>query len=663
VDILFLDTETYSEADLLAVGLPNYRDHPSSEVTLFTGAFNQGLVFSQDFAGGDTLSDPLKNKLIDPNVLKVAWNAKFDRTMLEMHTGMTLPAEQWEDAMVLAYSLGLPGKLETCGEALGLNEDDRKMRDGRRLINKFAKTHRGERKYTRLTDPEDWSRFITYAVQDTATLRILYNMMKSYTKYTLPKSERYLELLDGRINERGIPIDLGYAHKAVALDSTYKTLRLAEAVKITGLDNPISPQQLQRWLFERDVDLPNMQKHTLEQALKKKGIKADVAEAIKVRLELGKSSTSKYQSMINRTSNDGMLRDQFQYYGAHTGRWAGRGVQVHNLPQGNIQAPNVLAAIKLMQETIMPLVTAGDHEMLTLLYGNLGNVLSSTIRPTIAAPPGKVFLVVDYSSIETAVIAWLANCKTLLDLMWAGGDPYKDFATQVFNVGYDAVTKSERKFAKPAVLGCVYGLGAVGYQGYAAGYGVVLNEKRSQDVVDTFRARYHEVKRWWYALKAGFTEVVRGTPAMVMDSGQHVEWFKDDDQYLFCKLPSGRSLAYPKPAVKVVEHPEWGLVDQMGYMGMKNHQWVDVNTHPGKIAENITQAVARDLLGEGMKTAMNAGFDVVMHVHDEVIALVDEDKAEDLLPEFTNCLVAKPAWAEGIPLRADGYISPVYMKD
>jgi DNA polymerase len=658
----YLDLETYSEVNLQVVGAWNYTRHPSTFVTLFAGAFGGKIPFLLE----DDIPSVILDRLNDPAYMKISWNIGFDREVLEQVFGLHSPVEQWTDAMMLAYTLALPPSLEKCGLAVGLDEDERKLADGKRLIQLFAKPNRQGKRNDKISHPEDWAKWRAYGIQDVETMRTLCKWMRPYLRFTHTPAEREAFITDQYINMSGVPIDMEHCRNVTELYENYKAIRVEHSRAITGLDNPTSVPQLKRWLAEQGIHLPNMQKGTVKGAIDEGIVTGDIAEACRVRLEVGKSSVAKFQQLYDKTDpHTGLLHYTLQFYGAHTGRWAGRGAQLHNLPQGCVKGETVEAIAAEFDDILFPLISAGDHEMIAMMYENVGEALASTLRPTITAPPGYEFLVVDYSSVETAVIAWLSGCSRLLDLMHGGGDPYKDFATEMFGIHYDSVTKSQRNFCKPAVLGAVFGLGWKGYQNYASGFGQVVDEAVAEDTINTFRHTYHEVKSFWYTLKRGYEAVINGTTSLVV--GDKVQWHKLDNNFLFSKLPSGRSLAYPYPQLNEVPAPwdENKTVNEFSYMieHRESRQWIRHGTHPGKVAENQTQAVARDLLAEGLSNARAHGFNTVLHVHDEVIALVPKNHSELNLQSLTAVLTQHPKWASGMPLKADGYTCQRYIKD
>lgn len=658
--VLWLDLETFSAANLKAIGSWNYSRHSSTTLSLFTGVFNDGLPFVLDeaeFAKADHLHDALA----DPDIVKVAWNAPFDWQIIVNTLGLSSPQSQWLDAMCLAASCSLPLALEKCGAAMGLDDDDRKHRDGRRLINIFSKPGPKGVRHDRHSHPEDWAKWVAYGLQDTLTMRTIIERLKPYVRRTFTSEEYSIYLADQRINRTGVPIDLEHCHNAIDLYREYTTLRMEQGRQITGLDNPKAPAQLHGWLKQHGVELDNMRAETLRNLLRDTALLAPVRDAINIRLELSRSSTAKFEQMLGKTDPDtGLLYDTVQYYAAHTGRWGGRGVQLQNLPRGVLKG-DTPAEMLNQQEAIRWFVSAGDHQSLSFMYGDVGSALASTVRSTVAAPEGKTFVVSDYAGIETATIAWLAGCERLLNMFRTGRDPYKDFASVLSGRSYDLITKAERAYAKPATLGCVFMLGAQGYQNYAQMFGQEVSFGEAKRIVDTFRATYPEIPVFWEQLRHAMAAVMKGHSGMRMQAGEHITFYKDDDRFLFAELPSGRSLAYPVPRL-TMEDTEWGSREQFSYMAYKDFKWVRVSSHPGKLAENMTQAVARDLLARALVMTTTVGMDVVLHVHDEIVVMCDEDQAGSTEQTLEQLMTVVPAWSTGLPIAVESFTANRYVK-
>jgi DNA polymerase len=658
--ILWLDLESFSHDNLPKVGSWNYSRHPSTALSLFSGAFDDGIPFVLDedqFAKATHIHDALA----DPEITKVAWNAPFDWQIVTNSLGIESPQHQWLDAMCLAASCGLPLALEKCGAAVGLDEDDRKHRDGRRLINLFSKPGPKGVRRDRHSHPDDWAKWVAYGMQDVISMRVILDRLAPYLKYTFTAQEYAVYLADQRINRMGVPLDLEHCHNAVSLYAEYTKLRLEEGRQITGLENPKAPAQLHGWLKSHGIQIDNMRAETLRNLLEDKTLLAPIRDAIQIRLELSRSSVAKFEQMLGKAEpGSGRLYDFAQYYGAHTGRWAGRGVQLHNLPRGDLKG-DTPEEILNQQEAIRWFVSSGDYQSLRFMYGDVGAAISATVRSTLAAPEGQTYVVSDYSGVETATIAWLAGCERLLNMFRTGRDPYKDFASVLSGQPYDLITKAERNYAKPATLGCVFMLGAQGYQNYAQTFGQEVAFDEAKRIVDTFRATYPEIPAFWEQLKHAMTTVMKGHAGMRMPAGDHITFYKEDDRFLFAELPSGRSLAYPVPRLSM-EETQWGRREQFSYMAYKDYQWMRVTSHPGKLAENMTQAVARDLLARALVMTTTVGLESVLHVHDEIVVLADEDQAESTQQTLEQLMTVVPSWAQGLPIGVDSFIANRYVK-
>lgn len=454
--------------------------------------------------------------------------------------------------------------------------------------------------------------------------------------------------LDQAINRGGLPIDLDLVHAAVAIDTEHRARLTARAVELMQIENPNSRDQIIKWLQGEDVELDTLRKADVS-ALLSGELPPDVREALEIRAELSKSSTRKYYALTEATGDDGRLRGCFQFNGAaRTGRWAGRLFQPHNLPRGNVKPEDI--------GTARAVVATGDYEFAATLYPSVSDLLASCVRTVIAAPPGKKLVVADYAGIETVMIAWAADCPSLLDVFRSGRDAYKDMAARLFNIDYAAVTKAQRAYAKPIVLGCGYMLGAKGLVAYAVGYGVEMSEQEAAKAVTSYRESYCEVVKFWHRVDAAAKYAIRNA-GKIVKAGRFA--FKVEGDFLLLKLPSGRKLAYFKPEI----NPDGRYGDEITYMGVDyGHQWDRIATHPGKITENIIQAIARDLLVEGLfNAAGDPGLEIIGHIHDEILALTDRDDAT-ALERLINGMRQLPDWAAGAPVDAAGWSGPFYCK-
>lgn len=684
-DVWYIDIETRARVDLTKCGLPRYLEDPELSLLLFGHALNNEPAQVWDCTAGP-LPQKVIHRLQDPTVKKLAFNAPFEVGVLERTLGIALDLSQWWDVMALARTLTFQGSLGQVGEMVGLPEDKRKHADGMRLIKLFSVLRPDASKnHDRTTDPEDWVRFMDYCRQDVETERAVFGRLRPYLGLTNGARERAIWLLDQKINRRGFPIDLELVEAAQAVDEENKQRQTALAQLYTGLPNPNSVQQLQSWLSDRGLRLPDLTKTTVAQAIA--ACENDdplAAQVLRLRQEMSKTSVAKFDAIPPRLCADRRMRGCYGYYGARTGRWTGgNGLQPHNLPGASLGG-DTIAKMQEAIEAAVGVVKTRDVDLIDALYDSTSRCLSGLVRAAIRAPAGKQFLVADFSSIETVVLGWIADCEPLLRLYRNKLDAYKEFATHVFRVPYAAVTKAQRKFCKPPVLGCGFGLGGLGLVPYAKALGVDLGEMLDElplgrptdrfgltpeekagavgnHLVSIYRNAYPEVPAFWKTLKAGaFCAVQR--PHETVESGRVAYFMRGS--FLFCRLPSGRHLAYPNAKIEMVQHPSFGGVPSLTYEGVnqKTRKWERLSTHPGKLTENIVQALARDLLAEGMLAADAQGFNVVGHTHDEVIC--EEDAAFGFdLDDLIRVITKPPAWAAGMPIGAAGWVGRRYMKD
>lgn len=673
--ILYLDTETYSATDIKSAGSYKYFEDPDFEILLLPFAWNDEPVRVLD------LTDPTDREelpdiiagLKDPNTIKVAHNDSFERGAYHRQFGFYQPPEEWVDTMILCAMNGLPMSLEAAGAALGLEEQ--KIKEGTALISYFCKpckptvANGGRTRNLPHHAPDKWERFKKYAGRDVEVMRTIYKML---SRFPVSDFERKLRALDARINERGVMVDIPLAESAVAVDEAFTAEHTAEMKKLTGLDNPNSVAQLKDWLATVGLECESLSKEVIGD-LKGRATDPTTKRVLELRQLLGKTSTSKYKAMTSAACSDERVRGLLQYYGAgRTGRWAGRLVQVQNLPQ------NHLDDIGEVRE----LVRARDLETLELCFDSVPDVLSQLIRTAFVAKPGHTFLVADYSAIEARVIAYLAGEKWRMDVFAQGGDIYCSSASQMFKVPVEkhGINGHLRQKGKVAELACGYGGGVGALKAFGAEK-MGLTEDEMQDIVTQWRLASPTIPRLWRrvedAAKAALenpgrrcsvlrkyrdkararqNEALTGRGGYSPDflaGGSVCTYWRDKDA-LRCKLPSGRLLTY------------WGArLDSDGsicFMGQNQttRKWEKTETWGGKLVENIVQAYARDCLAVAMVRLDEAGYKIVFTVHDEIIAEAPigsrwEDMAE---------IMGRPIdWAPGLLLRADGYDTRFYMKD
>lgn len=659
---LAIDIETYSGFDLSECGVYRYVEHPDFRVLLFAYSVDGGPVGVVDFANGERLPEELFWALSDPSVVKTAFNASFERVCLSewlrrssFNTwGERLDPEQWDCTMVAAARCGLPLSLAQCGEVLGLDgRDEGKMKEGRALIRKFSVPNRKGERTLPGDDPEAWEVFKAYCKRD---VEVEQAVRRSVTRFEQPEWEKRLYWIDQRINDRGVLIDRRLVECADRLADEYTASLLEEAKRITGLENPNSPAQLKAWLKEKaGVDVPSLNKSEMDGIEAKVGRHSTAAKVLSLRREMGKTSVKKYAAMLDCVCGDGRIHGLLQYYGAaRTGRWAGRLVQVQNLPQNHL---------KDLDEA-RRLVKAGDLDEFTLNYGNPTQVLSELIRTAFVAGEGKEFHVCDFSAIEARVVAWIAGEEWVLDVFRRGGDIYCSTASKMFGVVVEkhGINSHLRPKGKIAALALGYG-GGVPALDAMGGQRMGLTQEEEAGIVSRWRAANPRIVRLWAIVENAAKRAILTGLDTVVNRGIT---FGYRSGCLTVKLPSGRRLVYPRARVQNVEKTKFErttVAEAVTYEGTNQttKKWGRLETYGGKLVENIVQATARDILAEVMFRAERADIPIVFHVHDEIIAEADprETKLEDVERIFGEPI----PWADGLPLKGAGYTTPYYLKD
>ncbi len=644
-DLMGIDVETYSSAPLPKCGVYRYCDAPDFEILLFSYAFDDEPVQTIDLASGETLPKEAISALEDPDIIKVAYNAQFERVCLSRYLGHWLDPHQWRCTMVMAAYLTLPGRLADAAVALGTTE--KKMEEGKDLIRYFSvpckptKTNGGRTRNLPADAPEKWAVYRQYNAQDVEVERAI---RKALEKYPLPEQEWELYALDQQINDRGVRVDKKFGKKAIAVDAVFAQAAYQRAKELTGLENPGSVNQLKAWLADQDIPMESLaRKIVQEKAAQTDGI---VAELLNLRLELSKTSVKKYEAMARCVCRDGRVHGLLQFYGANrTGRWAGRLVQAQNLPQ------NHLPDLDLARE----IVKTGDEELLDTLFASVPGTLSELIRTAFIPKDGCRFLVADFSAIEARVLAWLANEEWVLEEFRGKGKIYEATASRMFHIPQESIVKGNpnyeyRQKGKQATLSCGYGGGV----GALKAMGAKMPEEEMQPLVDAWRAANPNIVAFWSALdRAARTVIRRKTSACI---GKVALYWRDDK--MFMRLPSGRNLCYQSPHFT---ENRFGS-DAIGYYAPNAAgQMVVQETFGGKLAENATQAIARDILAHALLTLEKNGYPVVFHVHDE--AVIEMSNGQGSLGEACRLMAIAPDWAEDLPLRADGYECPYYRKD
>ena len=666
--VLRVDIETYSSADLKKSGMHRYVESPDFEVLLFGYSFDEEPVRVVDLAQGEPLPARVEQALWDSSVRKTAYNAAFETTCLSKHLRRPMDITQWECTSVHALYLGLPGNLADVGRVVGLAADQQKKSSGWQLIRYFClpcrptKSNGGRTRNRPHHDPAKWDLFKEYCAGDVVAER---EIARRIQKFPVPEKEWKLWHLDQRMMNAGVLVDRGLVQSAIECDTVVRERLTQEAMQLTGLSNPNSRAQLLAWLQEEeDEEISDLTKKTVPKLLD--NTDSDVVRRVlELRQELAKTSVSKYHAMDRVVCNDGAVRGLTQFYGANrTGRWAGRLVQVQNLPQ------NRLKDLHLARD----LIKARDLTAVEMLFGSVADTLSQLIRTAFIARPGKRFVPVDFSAIEARVVAWLAWCEWRLEVFETHGKIYEASAEQMFKLPPGSVTKKSpyRQRGKVAEL-------ALGYQGGAGALKTMgalemgVPEEELEGIKQAWREANPEVVDLWYALEGAAKDAVRrkADVHMYIAGRRATLSFVCESGFLFIKLPSGRRLAYVKPRIEgedLYREKADGsryVVASAGsltYEGLdqKTKQWTRLPTYGGKLLENITQAIARDCLAEAMLAIDKAGFTQLFTVHDEIIVESDQPDALKAVEE----IMGRPIpWAPGLPLRGDGFETPYYMKE
>ena len=642
--ILGIDIETFSDVDLIKCGVYAYADSPAFEVLLFAYCFDGGETRVIDLAQGEVLPEDVVEAVFDGSVVKTAFNANFERTCLSKYFGRYLPPDSWHCSAVQAAVLALPRSLEDVGAVLGL--DERKMKEGKELIRYFCvpckptKANGGRRRNLPCHAPEKWEVFKRYCRRDVDVEKAI---RRKLGKFPIPEGEMEAYRLDQRINDRGVLVDMGLVRQAVRCERLHKGVATERAYELTGLENPNSVAQLKGWLGENGVEAESLSKRAVAELIE--GADGEVEELLRLRLLMAKTSVEKYEALERSVCSDGRVHGLLQFYGANrTGRWAGRLVQVQNLPQNHL--PDLELARGLVRE--------GRFEDVEMFYGSTPEVLSELIRTAFVPEEGCRFVVADFSAIEARVLAWLAGERWRLDVFSSHGKIYEASAAAMFHVPVEEVTKGSplRQKGKIAELGLGYG-GAAGALISMGALDMGLSEEELPSLVAVWRrANPHITQFWWDVDKAAVEAVTKRAKTRAGRIG-----FEYRSGILFVMLPSGRKLAYVKPRMAVNKFGREGLT----YEGiLENKKWGRIETYGPKLVENIVQGTARDLLAEAMLRVEKRGYPIVMHCHDEIIAEVPEGSGS--VEEMCEVMAVRPVWAEGLPLRADGYECPFYQK-
>lgn len=653
-----IDIETRSGADIGKAGLYRYAQDGEFSILLFAYKMDDNPVEIVDLENGEEIPPAVRTALADADVIKHAYNAAFEWYCLN-RAGYETPLSQWRCTMIHGMYCGYPAGLDAAGKAVGLPQDKQKLAVGRALIRYFCtpcrptKSNGGRRWNLPRHAPEKWRLFKEYCKQDVVTEN---EILKRLGFFPVPAAEEHLWQMDIRMNAFGVRVDNDLIEGALAIGDTSTRELTEEAYQLTGLDNPNSPSQIQEWLRSRTgTDLPNLQKATVEEALRREDLPDNARRILEIRQQMGKTSVKKYAAMQAAKCEDDRIRGLTQFYGAsRTGRWAGRLVQMQNLPR------NYLKTLDYARN----LVKARNYEGIRLLYGNVPDTLSQLIRTAFIPSEGHKFVVADFSAIEARVIAWLAGEQWVNEVFATHGKIYEATASQMFHVPIEKIVKGNPEYAlrqkgKVATL-------ALGYQGgphalvSMGALDMGLTEEELPDIVQRWRNANPRIRDLWYAVEeAALQTMLTAQPQGVRGLIFRLEGdLVFGQSFLTVQLPSGRKLFYPRPFLQ--ENQFGKLAVHYFALGQQSHKWEITSTYGGKMTENIVQAVARDCLAEVLKRIEDLGLQVVFHVHDEVII----DAPMEVTVEQICSLMAEPIpWAEGLILKGAGFENGYYMKD
>ena len=642
--ILAADIESFSDVDLVKCGVYTYADSPAFEILLFAYSFDGGETQIIDLAQGEKFPAEVEEAIFDVSVTKTAYNANFERTCLSKYFGRYIPPESWHCSAVQAAMLALPRSLEDVGRVLGL--DEQKMKEGKELIRYFCvpckptKANGGRTRNLPCHAPEKWELFKTYCKRDVDVEK---SIRRKLHNFPIPESEMELYRLDQRINDRGVLVDMGLVEQAIACERLHKEVVTKRAYELTGLENPNSVAQLKGWLGDMGMEAESLSKKAVAEMIAETD--GEVEELLKLRLLMAKTSVKKYEAMERSVCSDGRIHGMLMFYGANrSGRWSGKNVQIQNLPKNDI--PDL--------ELARELVKKGRFEDIELLYDSTPNVLSELIRTAFIPKPGCRFVVADFSAIEARVLAWLSGEQWRLDVFTSHGKIYEASASSMFHVPMEEITKGSplRQKGKLAELGLGFG-GASGALISMGALDMGLTEEELPPLVAAWRKANPHITQFWWDVDAAAIKTV--TEKQRTKVGRII--FEYRSGILFITLPSGRKLSYVKPRMAVNKFGRDGLT----YEGIsENKKWSRIETYGPKLVENIVQGTARDLLAEAMLRVEKKGYPIVMHCHDEIIAEVPEGVGS--VDEMCEVMAVQPAWAEGLPLRADGYQCSFYQK-
>lgn len=662
---LSIDLETFSSVDLKKAGAFRYVESPDFQILLFAYSVDGSPVQVIDTASGEQIPPLLISALRDPNYIKHAYNASFEWICLSRYFG-ALPIGQWRDTMLHSLYCGYPLSLEMAGKALGLPEDKQKLNTGKALIRYFCtpckptKANGGRIRNLPYHDPEKWALFKEYNRQDVVTEM---EIERRLAAFPVPDAIQKEWETDLRINSRGVMVDLDLVSGALTIGENTRAALTNEAMWISGLSNPNSVQQLKNWLAEElDEDFPKLNKDVVARLLDRDDNSNTVQRMLEIRQELGKTSTKKYNAITTSVCSDGRVRGLLQFYGANrTGRWAGRLVQVQNLPRTYTEP----------LELARDLVIHNQPDALRLVYGGVSDTLSQLIRTAFVASPGNILVDADFSAIEARVISWLAQEQWRLDVFRTHGKIYEASASQMFGVPIERIKKGNPEYAlrskgKVAELALGY-QGSVGALIQMGALDMGLNENELPEIVTLWRQTNSRIRALWYDMENAAKKVISEGGSVRVRCVVISREFNADTgaDCMSILLPSGRKLYYINPRIGENRFGKPSII----YMGMtekkknKNEkpQWKTLETYGGKLVENVVQAIARDCLACVIERLEAAGMPIVFHVHDEVVIDIPADRAD--LDAVVQIMSAPIPWALDLPLAADGWTGKFFRKD
>lgn len=661
---LSIDLETFSSVPIQKSGAFKYVQSPDFEILLFAYSYDYGPVQIVDLACGEVLPDEICRALTDPDCIKSAYNAAFEWYCLSKFCGYLLPVEQWRDTMLHGLYCGFTAGLEATGNAIGLAEDKKKLTTGKSLIKYFCvpckptKSNGNRTRNYPKHDPDKWKLFRTYCIGDVVTEMEIERRLSNFPVPDEVEKQWQTDLL---INARGVAVDMDLVLGAIEIDAKSRGLLVEEGAKLSGLENPNSNAQLKTWLNKRLAAagmplMPDMTKDTVEATLSDDNIPEEVRRMLEIKQGLSKTSTKKYDAIENAVCADGRVRGMLQFYGANrTGRWAGRFVQVQNLPRTYMK---YLPAARSM-------VKDRNSDMLRFCYGSVPDALSQLIRTSFIPSIGNKLVDADFSSIEARVISWLAGEQWRLEVFRGHGKIYEASASQMFGVPIDRIVKGNPEYALRA-KGKIAEL-ALGYQGSAGALAQMgalnmgIPEEDLPEIVSRWRQANSRIVDLWYKVEEAAvstidTGIQTGANGLIFTR----EYDADNKlDFLTITLPSGRKLFYANPNLGT---NGWGR-SSINYMGVnqRTRQWETLETYGGKLVENCVQAIARDCLAVAIENLEAAGYKIVFHIHDEVVIDSPEETAD--LDDVTRIMTKPIAWAPDLPLNADGWVGDFFTKD